>query len=235
MSPLRLVMLWESLWRKPSCTTGMTWICRTWWITSRKRCSGQFHSARVAAFGTVTTIHITHKCSNWSQLAVYWICLSNEPGNHNQRPQSCMPYVCYLGLGEGFPHERLHVTYSSCTLPDSSCGIPLPSAHMQAWVFPWEKPRPAGRTVQSKITFLNINLCSLSPSLSLFLLSSNVVGGTTTQTGLGTCTLIVQMRTPAPSAVLCLTPAALLFLERCVPFLFSLYYQTTIKSTMENY
>lgn len=38
-------MLWASLWRKPLCTTGMTWICRTWWIISKKRCSGQlaFH------------------------------------------------------------------------------------------------------------------------------------------------------------------------------------------------
>lgn len=36
---LRLGMLWGSLWRKPLCTTGMTWICRTWWITFKKRCS----------------------------------------------------------------------------------------------------------------------------------------------------------------------------------------------------
>lgn len=42
---LRPGMLWESLWRKPLCTTGMTWTCRTWWITSRKRCSGQFRFA----------------------------------------------------------------------------------------------------------------------------------------------------------------------------------------------
>lgn len=55
---LRLGMLWESLWRKPLCTTGMTWICRTWWITSRKRCCGQFHLARAAVFVSVA-IHIT--------------------------------------------------------------------------------------------------------------------------------------------------------------------------------
>lgn len=44
---LRLGMLWGSLWRKPLCTTGMTWICRTWWITFKKRCSGQLHFARM--------------------------------------------------------------------------------------------------------------------------------------------------------------------------------------------
>lgn len=88
-------------------------------------------------------------------------------------------------------------------------------AHLRARVFPWGQPRLAGCTVQSKTTFLNINLCCALLFLSL---SSSVVGGTTTQTGLGTCTLIVHMRTPALSAVLCLTPAALLFLERCVLF-----------------
>lgn len=39
-----------------------------------------------------------------------------------------MFYVCYFGPGEGFPHERLHVTFSSCTLWVSSLDIPLPSA-----------------------------------------------------------------------------------------------------------
>lgn len=58
--------------------------------------------------------------------------------------------------------------------------------------------------------FLNIYLsCALS-------LSSNAVGGTTTQTGLGTCTLIAHRRTPALSAALCLIPAAFQSQERCV-------------------
>lgn len=63
-------------------------------------------------------------------------------------------------------------------------------------------------------------ICALS--LLLFLsLSSSVVGGITTRTGLGICTLTVHMRTPALNAVLYLTPAALLFPERCV--LYTLY------------
>lgn len=42
-------------------------------------------------------------------------------------------------------------------------------AHLRAWVFPWEKPRLAGCTVQSRATFLNINLCCALPSISLFI------------------------------------------------------------------
>lgn len=123
-------------------------------------------------------------------------------------------YVCCFGLAGGFPH----VTDASCTPRVSSCDIPLPSAHRPGFL--------TGEAQTGRMLFTGCSsqqdhvskytLCSaLSPSLSLFFSpSSNAAGGTTTQTGLGTCTLIVRMRTRAPSAVPCLTPAALLFLER---------------------
>ncbi|XP_077938171.1 tetraspanin-33b isoform X2 [Gasterosteus aculeatus] len=123
-------------------------------------------------------------------------------------------YVCCFGLAGGFPH----VTDASCTPRVSSCDIPLPSAHRPGFL--------TGEAQTGRMLFTGCSsqqdhvskytLCSaLPPSLSLFFSpSSNAAGGTTTQTGLGTCTLIVRMRTRAPSAVPCLTPAALLFLER---------------------
>ncbi|KAI3371574.1 hypothetical protein L3Q82_024138, partial [Scortum barcoo] len=98
--------------------------------------------------------------------------------NHNQSPQSCMSN----GLGEGLPHERLHVTYSSCSLWVSSCDIPPPSVHAGMLESPGF---PMGEAQTGRI--------------------SSVAGGTTTQTGLGTCTLIAHTREP-PSTERCAVP-----------------------------
>lgn len=144
-------------------------------------------------------------------LVVYSVHVSCNPGAHRA---ACVMLFWFL---LSFPHERLNVTDTSCTLWVSSCNITLPSAHIGTlvWVFPWEKPKMAGSTVRPDHVskYIPADLCSS------FFLSSNAVGGTTTQTGLGTCTSIVHMRTPAWSAVLCLIPAVLLSLERCVLFL----------------
>jgi len=72
-----------------------------------------------------------------------------------------------------------------------------------------------GRSPDWQLTASNYKPAALSSLCLSVSLSSSAAGGTTTRTGLGTCPLTVHVRTPAPSAVPCLTPAALLFLERC--------------------
>lgn len=79
----------------------------------------------------------------------------------------------YFGIGGGFPHERLNVTCSSCTLWASSYDIPLPSAQTGPLVspgFPMREAQTARMysTLQahvSKYTHFASLFLSLPPSL----------------------------------------------------------------------
>lgn len=48
----------------------------------------------------------------------------------------CYVWLCWPWWWGGFPRERLHVPYSSCTLWVSSCDIPLPSVYTGTLVSP---------------------------------------------------------------------------------------------------
>lgn len=79
--------------------------------------------------------------------------------------------LCHFGFGESFPHERLHVTHSSCTLWVSSfdtCFHLYTLALKRARVFPWEKPELAACTVQNRTVFLKIYLSCAPHSLPQF-------------------------------------------------------------------
>lgn len=202
-------MLWESLWRKPSCTTGMTWICRTWWITSRKRCSGQFYLVRGVVHVSVA-IYITELFK--LIMTSGWVC-------PNQKTTTRDHIAVYLRLFRPcWAWDALcHILflYSVGLLMQYSSSICTPWHTYEPRFFPQERSQ-TGRmyyTEQDRVSKYTpvLSFCSLS-------LSSSVVDGITTRTGPGTCTLIVHMRTPAQSAVACLIPAALLFLERFVLF-----------------
>lgn len=190
----RLAMRWESLWRKQSCTTGMTWIFRTWWTPSRKRSSSgrllrnthqhdRVHSVQNGSTKTgkaAVSVGSAAVCSFWP------------------RPHAPTRFLCTAGT----PRIRYHTPI--CTVWHA--GKPGFS--------PREKPTLAGGTAGwSNGVFLLLNInpvpCSFSPS-------SCAAGGTTTQTGRGTCTLIARRRTPATSAAPCLIPAAFRSPERCV-------------------
>lgn len=75
---LRLEILWESLWRKPSCTTGTTWTCRIWWITSKKRCLQP---------------SVSHKASTIKDRRCF---------------QSISTAYVIFGFADSFPHDMLH-------------------------------------------------------------------------------------------------------------------------------
>lgn len=145
---------------------------------------------------------------------VFWIHLSTKPGNHRARDHRA---VCLMLF---WPWWEFSTWGATCYI-QFLYSVGLLIWYRTSICTHWHTSEPGfshGRRPnwQDHISKYIPVLCSpLSPSLSLSL-SSNAVGGTTTQTGPGTCTLIVHMRTPAPSAVLCLTPAALLSLERCV-------------------
>lgn len=155
--PLRLGMLWEGSWRKPSCTTGTTWICRTWWITSRKRLPGRFHFAGVHLIIAPHIIRVITTCGLQN--------MSLRPG----KPQCSggLRAICHVGEARIF-HEGLHVTYSSCTLWVPRFDITPPSAHPGTLVnlgFPMGEAQ-AGRVYSEEQDHVNVSkytpvLCSL--------------------------------------------------------------------------
>lgn len=90
----------------------MTWICRTWWITFKKR------------------------CSHWP-FPLKWLLLSVEVFKlitdslldaSETKARNRSLFSLFFCLSEGF-HRRLHATYSSCSLWVTSCETALPSAH----------------------------------------------------------------------------------------------------------
>lgn len=181
----------------------MTWICRTWWITFKKRCS--HWPLPLSQSGSFCL----KKSSNWSQI-VYWMHL-------RLKQETTVCFVCFFCLSEGF-HRRLHATYSSCSLWVTSCETALPSAHAGTFMslgFPTGEAL-TGRMPSTDQHYVSKYTLDFTFHSFLFPPSSSAVDGTTTLIGLGTSTLIVHMTTPALSAVVCLIPAVLLFPGRSV-------------------
>lgn len=160
---LRLGMLWESLWRKQSCTTGTTWIFRIWWIPSRKR----FFSGRCRFARTHSTI------TPRTNTTAFAAC---RMGSLITRKAAAVS-VGFAAVCSFWP--RLE-NFPVRTLPQGSCALWGPP-HIQyrapicmvwhvckTWVFPWEKPMLAGRMARwSEAVFLSLNInpvqCSFSP------------------------------------------------------------------------
>lgn len=86
----RPAALWKSLRGRPSCTTGTTWTCRTSWITSKRRC---FRKSALPSRLFPSPLGF----------------LRTQNQNLTGRSQKMCLFPSFIfGLGEDFPHERLH-------------------------------------------------------------------------------------------------------------------------------